>query len=116
MDLIVVAAFGQKEDVMKKTLTLAALTLGISYGAMAADITGYVIDEKCSSKAAMRGDAACADKCIKAGSPAVLVTDEGKIYKLTDQAKVVPHAGMKVTVSGKMAGDTIAVETIKNAS
>ena len=101
---------------MKKALTLTALGLGFTYSAIAADVTGYVIDQKCSSKAEMRGDAACANKCIKGGSPAVLVTDDGKIYKLTDQAKVIPHAGEKVNISGKMTGDTISVDTIKNAS
>jgi hypothetical protein len=101
---------------MKKALTLVALAAGFSYSAMAADITGYVIDQKCSSNTAMRGNAACASKCIKDGSPAVLVTDDGKIYKLTDQAKVIPHAGEKVSISGKMAGDTITVDTIKSAS
>ena len=101
---------------MKKTLVLAVLIAGLSYNVFAADITGYVIDQKCSSNAAMRGNVACADKCIKGGSPAVLVTDDGKIYKLTDQAKVIPHAGQKVTVSGKTSGDTITVSTIKNAS
>jgi hypothetical protein len=101
---------------MKKALALTALGLGFTYSAIAADVTGYVIDQKCSSKAEMRGDPDCANKCIKAGSPAVLVTDDGKIYKFTDQAKVVPHAGQKVTVSGKMTGDTIAVDTIKDAS
>ncbi|MGD1098039.1 MAG: DUF5818 domain-containing protein [Bryobacteraceae bacterium] len=101
---------------MKKALILTALTAWFSYSAMAADITGYVIDQKRSSNAAMRGDTACANKCIKAGSPAVLVTDDGKIYKLTDQAKVIPHAGEKVSISGKMTGDTITVDAIKNAS
>jgi hypothetical protein len=108
--------FSLEEIAMKKALTLASLAAGLSYSAMAADVTGYVIDQKCSSNAAMRGNAACANKCIKAGSPAVLVTDDGKIYKLTHQAKVIPHAGEKVDISGKMTGDTIAVDTIKNAS
>lgn len=101
---------------MKKALIVAALTVGFSCSAMAADFTGYVIDQKCSSNKAMRGDVACANKCIKGGSPAVLVTDNGKIYKLTDQDKVIPHAGEKVNISGKMTGDTITVDTIKTTS
>ena len=98
---------------MKKALGLLGLTVGLSVSAMAANISGYIIDEMCSSKAAMRGDVACATKCIKAGSPAVLVTDAGKVYKLSDQAKAVPLAGEKVTVSGKVTGDTIEVASIK---
>ena len=101
---------------MKKLLLLAGLTAGLSYSAMATDFTGYVIDQKCSTNAAMRGNVDCANKCIKGGSPAVLVTDNGKIYKLTRQAEVITHAGEKVSISGKMTGDTIDVETIKTAS
>lgn len=98
---------------MKKAFALMGLAASLSVCAMAADITGYVIDEKCSSVKAMRGDVDCANKCIKAGSPAVLVTDEGKIYKISDQEKVIPDAGKKVMVSGKLNGDTIDVSKVK---
>jgi hypothetical protein len=98
---------------MKKAFALIGLAASFSAISMAADITGYVIDEKCSSVKSMRGDVDCANKCIKGGSPAVLVTDEGKIYKISDQAKVIPDAGKKVTLSGKLNGDTINVSKIK---
>src|ERR1700726_4484085 len=97
---------------MKKAITLAALAAGFSFSALAADVTGYVIDEKCSSKAAMKGNVECANKCIKGGSPAVLVTDDGKIYKFDDQAKVLDHAGKKVTVTGRLKDDTITVAKV----
>jgi hypothetical protein len=60
----------------------------------------------------MRGNVDCANKCIKGGSPAVLVTEDGKIYKIADQAKVVDHAGKKVTISGKLKDDTITVAKV----
>jgi hypothetical protein len=63
----------------------------------------------------MRGNEACAKKCLGGGSPAVLVTDDGTIYKVANQDKVVPMAGKKVTVTGKMDGDTITVDTIAAA-
>jgi hypothetical protein len=97
---------------MKKSLTLAALAAAFSFGAMAADFNGYIIDQSCASKAAMRGNVDCANKCIKGGSPAVLVTEDGKIYKISDQAKVVDHAGKKVTVTGKLKDDTITVAKV----
>jgi hypothetical protein len=100
---------------MKRIVSLVVLAAGFSFTAIAADITGYVIDQMCSSKAAMRGNAECATKCIKGGSPAVLVTDEGKIYQISNQAKVIPQAGQKVTVTGKMSGDTITVDKIAKA-
>jgi hypothetical protein len=99
---------------MKKAIALLGLTAGLSISAMAADVSGYIIDEMCSKMPAMKGDVACATKCIKGGSPAVLVTDDGKIYKIADQDKVIPQAGKKVTITGKVDGDTIHVDKIKS--
>ena len=95
---------------MKKVLSVFAFC---ALGAMAADWTGTIMDTKCSTNKAMRDDAACAERCIKRGDPAVLVTDDGTIYKIADQAKVVPHAGHKVTISGTLDGDTIKVDSVK---
>ena len=80
---------------------------------VAADFNGYIIDESCASKPAMKGNEACARKCMKGGSPAVLLSADNKIYKLDDQAKVGEHAGHKVVVTGALKGDTIQVENIK---
>ena len=95
---------------MKKMLAVLALA---TVSGMAADWTGYIIDEACSGKKEMRGNVACAQSCIKRGSPAVLVTDDGKIYKIADQGKVTEHAGQKVTITGKMDGDSINVDSVK---
>jgi hypothetical protein len=98
---------------MKKLTAVAALALGLAAIGMAADFKGFVEDTKCSTNPAMKNDADCAQKCIKGGSPAVLVTDDGKIYKIDNQAKIVDHAGMNVTVTGKLKGDTITVDSVK---
>ena len=98
---------------MNKAIVVLALAAGFSTSAMAAEFKGYIIDEKCSTKEAMRGNVECATKCLKGGSPAVLVTDEGKVYKIADQAKVTPMAGKQVTINGSMKGDTITVSSIK---
>jgi hypothetical protein len=95
---------------MKKALVMFAFAAA---SAMAADVTGYVMDESCSTKPAMKGNEACAARCIKGGQKAVLVTEEGKIYKIADQDKVAAHAGHKVTITGKIDGETINVETVK---
>jgi hypothetical protein len=98
---------------MKRGIVLAALISGLWIAAIAADFSGYVIDEACSTKPAMKGNEACARKCLKNGSPAVLLTADAKVYKLDDQAKAAEHAGHKVIVTGKLDGDTIKVEGIK---
>ena len=97
---------------MKKSLTLLALAATFSLGAMAADFSGYIIDQNCAAKPAMKGNVDCAVRCIKGGSPAVLLTDEGKVYKIAEQAKVVDLAGKKVTISGKLTNDTISVSKV----
>ena len=95
---------------MKRVLAVFALT---TVSGMAADWTGYIIDQNCSSKKEMLGNVACAQACIKRGSPAVLVTDDGKIYKIADQAKIVAHAGHNVTITGDLKGDTISIASVK---
>ena len=102
-----------EEKTMNKAILVLALASGLSTVAMAAEFKGYIIDEKCSTNPKMKGDVACATKCIKGGSPAVLLTDEGKVYKIADQAKVTPMAGKQVTITGKADGDTITVASVK---
>ncbi len=97
-----------------KTLTaVAALAFGLAASGMAAQFKGFVEDRNCANKPEMKDDAACAQKCIKGGSPAVLVTEDGKVYKIANQAKIVDHAGQKVTVTGDLKGDTITVASLK---
>lgn len=98
---------------MKKLTVLATLALGLSAVAMAAEFKGFVEDTSCSTKPAMKADADCAKKCIKGGSPAVLVTADGKIYKIANQDQIVAHAGENVTVTGTVKDDTITVASVK---
>ena len=99
---------------MKRAIVLFSLAAGFSISAMAADITGYIIDENCASKPAMRGDVDCANKCIKGGSPAVLVTEDGKIYKIADQAKVIPRAKRSRSPARWMATPSTSTKSNRN--
>jgi hypothetical protein len=98
---------------MKKISTVVLMTMGLAASGLAAEFKGFVEDTACSTKPEMKGDAACAQKCIKGGSPAVLVTPDGKVYKIANQDKIVASAGMDVTVTGKLKGDTITVDSVK---
>jgi uncharacterized protein DUF5818 len=98
---------------MTKMICTLALAAALSTNVLAADFKGYIIDQMCAAKPAMRGNVECATKCIKGGSPAVLVTEDGKIYKIADQAKVVPLAGKQVTITGSLSGDTITVTGVQ---
>ena len=95
----------------RHALLVAGVAL-FSMNAIAADFLGYIIDQNCAGDASMKGNESCARKCIKKGSPAVLLAPDSKVYKLDDQAKVVEHAGQKVKVTGTLNGDTIKVEDI----
>jgi Protein of unknown function (DUF5818) len=95
---------------MKKVLAVFALCAS---SAMAADVTGYVIDKNCSTKKAMYGNEECAKSCMGRGAPAVIATEDGKVYAVSNQDKVKDLAGKKVNVSGKLDGDTITVEKIE---
>lgn len=97
---------------MKKMLAVLALC---AFSAMAADVTGYIIDKNCSTKKAMFGNEECAKSCMGRGAPAVIATDDGKVYAISNQDKVKEMAGKKVTVSGKMDGDSITVDKIELA-
>ena len=97
---------------MKTATALTAMLFGLAASSLAADFKGFVQDESCSTKPAMKGNAACAEKCIKGGSAAVLVTPDGKIYKIAEQDKITAHAGHNVTVTGNLKGDTISVEKV----
>lgn len=89
------------------------MTMGLAAGLMAETFTGVVMDQKCSGVAAMKADSACIEKCIKGGSPAVLVAPDGKVYKIANQDKIVSSAGKTVSVDGKLDKDTITVASVK---
>lgn len=98
---------------MKKIAILSALAAGMCVSAFAADFTGYIVDQNCASKKEMLGNEQCAQSCIRRGAAAVLATDDGKIYKITEQDKVKEVAGKKVTITGKLDGETLSVDSIK---
>ena len=95
---------------MKKLLFVFGLA---AISAMAADWTGYIVDKNCAGKKAMLGNEGCAKSCMDKGAPAVLATEDGKIYAIANQDKVKDAAGKKVTLTGKMDKDTITVEDVK---
>ena len=98
---------------MRKVLAVFAFC---AMSAMAGDWTGYIVDSNCAAKKEDHGasddHAGCSARCIKGGAAAVFVSD-GKVYKISNQDKVVAHAGHKVTIEGTMDGDSITVESVK---
>jgi len=84
---------------------------------MADSWSGFISDSMCGAKhtGADEKDAKCAQMCVKEhGADPVFVTD-GKVYKFSADSKdkVMAHVGHKVTIDGKMEGDTITVSDVK---
>src|ERR1700730_9122952 len=75
-------------------------------------VNGYVLDSACAFTKSLKKpiSAECAIACAKAGSPLVILTDNGTIYwPIADTTpssgqneKLLPFAGQKVTASGKV--------------
>jgi hypothetical protein len=100
---------------MKKTFATAGLFLSFfAVGAFAESWTGTVSDEHCGAKhvAASDKDQACAQKCATGGAAAVFVAGD-KVFKIDNQDAVKEHMGHKVTITGKMTGDSIHIDNVK---
>ena len=74
-------------------------------------VKGYVLDSACAFTKGLKKpiSADCATACAKAGSPLVILSENGTIYwPIADTTpssgqndKLMPFAGQKVTASGK---------------
>ena len=94
--VLVVAAFATGADTAGKTVT----------------VKGYVLDSACAFTKGLKKpiSSECATACAKAGSPLVILTDNGTIYwPIADTTpssgqneKLLPFAGQRVTASGKV--------------
>ena len=83
----------------------------ISAESKAATVKGYVIDSACTLTKNLKKPISpeCAQACAKAGSPLVILADNGSIYWPTTDAmpatsqndKLLPFAGKRVVASGK---------------
>jgi hypothetical protein len=102
--------FGRRYSVKK----IAAVVLFLATGAFAATFNGVVSDQHCGMKhaAATAADKKCVQACIKGGAAAVLLVGD-KVYKIDNQDAIKGHEGDKVTVNGKLIGDTIHIDSVK---
>ena len=84
-------------------------------GPVPGGLAGYIVDQSCAKKGkGMWNNAECVARCVRDGDKIVLVTEDGKIFQISNQDKVTPDSfGQVVTLVGKTDGDTITVETVK---
>lgn len=94
------------------TITMAAGILAWSADAgKPVTVKGYVLDSACAFTKGLKKPISsdCATACAKAGSPLVILSDNGTIFwPIADTTpssgqneKLLPFAGQKVTASGK---------------
>jgi hypothetical protein len=90
------------------------LGVGMLWAQSPRTIHGFVSDAHCGAAHSSPSVAAtiCMQKCMKGGSPAVIVSG-GKVYQLKgDTAAVAAYVGQYVTVQGRVDGDTITVVSV----
>jgi hypothetical protein len=90
----------------------AVLLAGASDTARSVSVHGYVIDSACAFTKNLKKPVSpeCAQACAKAGSPLVILADNGTIYwPIADTSpasgqneKLLPFAGQRVTATGKV--------------
>ncbi|MES2377163.1 MAG: DUF5818 domain-containing protein [Bacteroidota bacterium] len=104
---------------MKKYLFLFVMALSLSTSfafKKFASFTGYISCAKCgdaSKESGIANHAACAAACVKGGQAVVLVTADGKIYKISNQDKALTAVGKKVNIEGSLKDNTIEIKSIK---
>ena len=100
---------------MKKILFAIVLTASL---AMAKSWTGTISDAKCGKAHADASSKSmeCVQKCVKGGQAAVFVTgDQVLKFDGASGGKIKDHLGHKVTINGKLKGDTITVKSVAMA-
>lgn len=91
---------------------LLGVALAASDNSQPSTVKGYVLDSACSFTKNLKKPTSpeCAVACAKAGSPLVILSDDGTIYwPIADSTpssgqneKLLPFAGKKVSASGKV--------------
>ena len=105
------------------TMKKFALLTVFAVSGFAAEWTGVLSDASCGAKHADATEASqtCAKRCFDKSGNAVLVVGD-KVIKVNSASfdkvakdKMSGHMGHKVTVTGKMDGDTVVIESVKMA-
>src|SRR5437870_9290938 len=83
-------------------------------------LVGFISDNHCGLKhmAGMGDDKSCTLMCVKNGKFVLADRDHKRVYQLdkTGQKKAREFAGQKVTVTGRVTGNSIKVTAIQAAS
>src|SRR6266849_54940 len=83
-----------------------AAAAGAQVAAAGGGVTGYIVDLMCAKRGkGMWTNVQCIERCLRDGDKLVLVTEEGKVYQISNQDKITPETyGQVVTLVGKTEG------------
>jgi hypothetical protein len=127
---------GQKESRMRKktcfiTSLVVSAVLSSGVPAFAADVTGILVDKACYefskeniTNAHKDMGETCAQDCARKGVQVAIVTKTGELFQVMptgglageNNAKLVPHMGHTVTLSGSVANGAAGKPKILRAS
>jgi type 1 fimbria pilin len=110
-------------------LLLAAVSLSAT-DAPTMTVKGYVLDSACAFTKGLEKPISkqCAISCAKAGSPLVILADDGTIYwpiagttpSSGQNSKLLPFAGARITATGKVyergGSKAIVIEKMEHQS
>jgi len=103
--------------VVAATVLLGTMPMLAQNAASEKTLTGVVGDAMCGAKHTMKGesDAECTRDCIKEGSKYALIVGK-TVYTLEGhEADLDKYAGQKVTITGAVKGETVAVKSVSSA-
>lgn len=78
---------------------LSAISLYADDTGKMTEMSGMLCNNKCVTQSA--GHAACDSSCTDKSGDVVLVDDQGKVFKISNQDKVASNAGKKVKMKCK---------------
>jgi len=62
-------------------------------GPVAGGLAGYIVDTQCAKRGkGMWANADCVARCVRDGDKIVLVTEDGKVYQISNQDKIAPES------------------------
>ncbi len=100
---------------MKKLFVVCLFVLALlATSAFAEQMTGVFTCSKC--KHTDESAATCAKTCVKNGVPPVFISSDNKTFKIANPKKIGDVYGKKVTVEGKVTGETLKIDKITPAA
>jgi hypothetical protein len=107
--LLFLMATASAGSMLMEQFTLGVLAASVGAGSLLADrFTGWITDQQSATAGVWAGD-----HKKESGQPLMFVDEnDKKMYVVSDPEKLKKYAGKKVTLTGKISGDSIEAESV----